>query len=500
MSGRDRDKYRSRPPGHQKRIKKLVKEEFLNKQRVEDPVEETFKITYDRSDIQREHPAYSLSETMEISTSPSKLIKLSHTPEEENHSSTAENKIRFPVDDSVDATFKINLHRIDIQEIDLRDPASWTEGLSQHLRDEIIKIGPVRVINIDYPLHTIQNTTRKFSNKYYYRTLSNDLRQSQLATNGTNDWKHMSDNLKVHERSKPHIIAAQKWNELKTRISKSQTIDKVQQIVIEKEKTHWKNVMIRIISVIHYLAKHNSSFRGFTDVLYEKNNGKFLGLIEMLDFTNIHDSTGLYLSDVLVEKLKIYGISLNDCRAQGYDNGANMIRQYKSVQARILKQNPRAFFVPCAAHRLNLVLGDTAKSPVRAVHFFGTVERLYTLFSASTGKWDIFSRHCHKWIVKKWSETRWESRYDSIKAIRFQVKEIIDALDKISDETRDPLIRSETNSLIAEIRSLEFLMSLCIWYTVLCEVNIVSKSLQGPDVNLDISSELLNGFIKFLTN
>jgi len=219
-----------------------------------------------------------------------------------------------------------------------------------------------------------------------------------------------------------------------------------------------------------------------------------------LDFTNINDSTGLYLSDVLVEKLKIYGISLNDCRAQGYDNGANMIGQYKGVQARILKQNPRAFFMPCAAHRLNLVLGDTAKSSVRAVHFFGTVERIYTLFSASTGRWDIFSKHCHKWTVKKWSETRWESRYDSIKAIRFQVKEIIDALDEISDETRDPLIRSETNLLIAEIRSLEFLMSLCIWYTVLCEVNIVSKSLQGPDVNLDISSELLNGLIKFLTN
>jgi len=103
-----------------------------------------------------------------------------------------------------------------------------------------------------------------------------------LATNGSNDWKHMSDNLKVHERSKAHIIGAQKWNELKTRISKSQTIDKVQQIAIEKEKTHWKNVMIRIISVIHYLAKHNRSFRGSTDVLYEKNNGKFLGLIEML--------------------------------------------------------------------------------------------------------------------------------------------------------------------------------------------------------------------------
>ncbi|KAF0709894.1 zinc finger MYM-type protein 1-like, partial [Aphis craccivora] len=155
-------------------------------------------------------------------------------------------------------------------------------------------------------------------------------------------------------------------------------------------------------------------------------------------------------------------INILDSTAQGYDNGANMTGQYKGVQARILKQNSRAFFMPCAAHRLNLVLGDTAKSSVRAVHFF---------------------------------ETRWESRYDSIKAIRFHIKEMIDALDEISDTTRDPLIRSETSSLIAEISSLEFLMSLCIWYTVLCEVNIVSKSLQGRDVNLVVSSELLNGLI-----
>jgi len=321
MSGRDRDKYRSHPSGHQKRIKKLAKEEFLNKQRgaflrfLSTPNE---KLSLDNSSSipekteKPEHPCYSLSETIEILPSTSKIIKLPNALEEENHSSKGENKIHYPVDEPVEEIFKINSRRIDIQEINLRDPASWTEGLNQHLRDEIIKIGPVRVNNIDYPLHTIQNTSRKFSDEYYYRTLSNgeivniqwlvystsknltfcyccklfpssDLRQSLLTTNGTNDWKHMSDNLKVYERSKPHIIYAQKWIELKTRISKSQTIDKVQQIALEKEKTHWKNVMIRIISVIHYLAKHNSSFRGSTDVLYEKNNGKFLGLIEMLD-------------------------------------------------------------------------------------------------------------------------------------------------------------------------------------------------------------------------
>lgn len=101
------------------------------------------------------------------------------------------------------------------------------------------------------------------------------------------------------------------------------------------------------------------------------------------------------MSDILVQKLTAYGIKLEDSCGQGYDNGANVVGQYKDVQARIFNQNPRAFYMPCAAHRLNLVLGDTAKSSVWAVHFFGTVEKLYTLFSASTGRWDIFIRHCN---------------------------------------------------------------------------------------------------------
>lgn len=217
-----------------------------------------------------------------------------------------------------------------------------------------------------------------------------------------------------------------------------------------------------------------------------------------MDFINIQSTTGLNLSDILISKLKEYQIDLADCRGQGYDNGANMVGQYSGVQARILNQNPRALFMPCAAHRLNLVLGDTAKSSTIAANFFGTVERLYTLFSASTGRWNIFTSHCHRWTVKRWSETRWESRSNSIKAIRFQLKEIIVALDEIADTSKDCLITSETHSLINEISSFEFLISLCVWHTVLQEINIVSKSLQSPMMNLDISTSLLNGLLVFL--
>lgn len=217
-----------------------------------------------------------------------------------------------------------------------------------------------------------------------------------------------------------------------------------------------------------------------------------------MDFINIQSSTGLCLSDILISKLKEYQIDLANCRGQGYDNGANMAGQYRGVQARILNQNPREFFILCTAHKLNLVLGDSAKSSTIATHFFGTIERIYTLFSASTKRWNIFTSHCHRWTVKRWSETRWESRSNSIKAIRFQLEEVIEALHEIADTSKDCLITSETHSLINEIRSYEFLVSLCLWHTVLQEINILSKSLHSPMMNIDLSTNLLNGLLAFL--
>lgn len=116
-----------------------------------------------------------------------------------------------------------------------------------------------------------------------------------------------------------------------------------------------------------------------------------------IDFINICSSTGLNHSNELLKKLKEYDIDIADCRGQGYDNGANMIGHYQGVQSRILNQIPRALFMPCWAHSLNLVLKDTTKTYARAMHFFGTIERVFTIFSASSAR---FKKHCHQWTVK----------------------------------------------------------------------------------------------------
>lgn len=47
------------------------------------------------------------------------------------------------------------------------------------------------------------------------------------------------------------------------------------------------------------------------------------------------------------------------------------------------------------------------------------------------------------------------------------------------------------------MNSYEFVLSLVIWYDILSEVNVVSKSLQSINMHLDLSTNLLNGLLTF---
>ncbi|CAA7017942.1 unnamed protein product [Microthlaspi erraticum] len=112
--------------------------------------------------------------------------------------------------------------------------------------------------------------------------------KGQLATTGFNDWRNVLKRIREHESSREHIVCMNQWVELELRLQTNQTIDKYSQGEMDKERIHWRQVLLRIISVVKTLAKQNLAFRGSNGKIGEDGNGNFLSFIEMLaDFDPI---------------------------------------------------------------------------------------------------------------------------------------------------------------------------------------------------------------------
>ncbi|AQK79001.1 General transcription factor 2-related zinc finger protein [Zea mays] len=102
---------------------------------------------------------------------------------------------------------------------------------------------------------------------------------------------------------------------------------------------------------------------------------------------------------------------------------------------------------------------------------------------------------------KSVSATRWESRIESVKAIRFQCADFQEALLQVADADNDAKTSSEAKGLANnELGEYEFIVAIVIWYEVLFVVNIVSKHLQAKDMLIDDAIDKVQGLISFFKN
>jgi hypothetical protein len=100
--------------------------------------------------------------------------------------------------------------------------------------------------------------------------------------------------------------------------------------------------------------------------------------------------------------------------------------------------------------------------------------------------------------LKLFSQTCWESRIESLKAIKFQTPQIRDTLLQLAKTSDDPKIKSKVNCLATyEMKSFEFLLSMIIWYDILFAVNTVSKKLQSKDMHSDVDIDQLEDLISY---
>ena len=133
--------------------------------------------------------------------------------------------------------------------------------------------------------------------------------------------------------------------------------------------------------------------------------------------------------------------------------------------------------------------------------FFGIVQRIYVLFAGSTKRWTVLLDHVEGFTVKSLSNTRWESRIKSVKAIRFQAPQIRSALLELSeDRDTEAKDRSDAKNLFEVLGSFEFIFGMVIWHDILFAINAVSKKLQSPSICIESTIQQIEGVRTFFNN
>lgn len=194
--------------------------------------------------------------------------------------------------------------------------------------------------------------------------------------------------------------------------------------------------------------------------------------------------------ELITAILSKLNIDISKCRGQGYDGASVMSGVYTGVQKRIKDKVPTASYVHCCAHNLNLVISDAAKSSLKVASFFETVQAIFNFFSVSAPRWaslafgdDEYKKIKLK-VLKKVCPTRWESRHQSIYALKLRFIDVLKALTNLSLTSSKNDEKVSSLSLKKKLESIEFVLILCLWEKILRALHGVSKSLQNPNKNL----------------
>lgn len=223
---------------------------------------------------------------------------------------------------------------------------------------------------------------------------------------------------------------------------------------------------------------------------------RFLGFIQLLG----HSAENM--AGVVTRMIEDLGLDIRNCRGQSYDNAPNMSGIYTGLQAKIKALNELAYFVPCAAHSLNLVGACAAESCTAAVSYFGFVQTLYSFFSASTYRWHKLKNSLPEGglVVKSLSATRWCARADAVKALIVHYKEIQNALiDISSDDTQTEDTRCEAEGLESKMCKLELALMTVVWNKILERFNATSKTLQKVNIDLLTCVQLYESLHSFIS-
>ena len=193
---------------------------------------------------------------------------------------------------------------------------------------------------------------------------------------------------------------------------------------------------------------------------------------DVIGMVQVDQTDAATLASTLKDVLIRCSLQLSNCRGQTYDGASNMSGHLSGVANHLKSEEPRAHYIHCVAHCLNLCLQDCAHCCPCIRDALALASEMARLIRASPKRLSQF-RHLTEQLnpgspgLKPLCPTRWTVRATAIDAILKNYSVLCEKLDCIAEETHGESSHKALGLVALKCFLLSSASNLLFWYLVL---------------------------------
>ena len=223
-----------------------------------------------------------------------------------------------------------------------------------------------------------------------------------------------------------------------------------------------------------------------------------------LGFQRVYDRSAKGIAAIIFKTCEDLNIN-EKIISQTYDGASVMSGKYNGVQELVKAKYPKAHYIHCFAHRLNLVIQQSCTSISKIKLFFSNVMAIHSFFTSSSKRSDLFESMAKEFKSKyctpvKGSQTRWSLKsravfciYASLEVLECVFSKIVDHGSDFDDKTLH-----EAAGFLKILDDFEFNFILNIFQKIMLHSDVLYSQLQTRTTNMISHKKALASFTKVL--
>lgn len=231
---------------------------------------------------------------------------------------------------------------------------------------------------------------------------------------------------------------------------------------------------------------------------------------EFLGFTQCSEGlSGEAIAKTIKQALDDFGLDIENCRGQGYDGAGSMAGKCSGAAVNIQREYPKALYVHCRSHVLNLCVASACKiqmvknmmGHVRVVSaFFNVHPKRFALLCENIKSLLPQANHSNLIDVCR---TRWVARIDGLDIFIELFEPIVQSLADIKDNVQgnwNPDSCRDASGLYYGTVAFQFIVTLIVVYRCLAWTRPLTKQLQATDYDIVKCVEKVKCLLSKLTS